>query len=1065
MDASPDGICSAGIDADMEEDPWSSPPALLVDGIGCCCCCCLRWRIFLAILGQSHACACGEQGASQGGVVDWRSPSTRPLFRSGFGWLVPFFGNRKDCCQDAATPQASHDEPTTHGAMPRLFEGTSTKHRPGLGLGGGLATGSSTASASVGLTLEPANVGGNSNNSGNSRNRQQQQRRTAMDLIDTDDSSSEDDACGGSIDSSFDFAVPEEEKRDQQQQRRVKGKENNEGTRSSSSGARPKSKSKGRQPKKIVVSDKAKTSIKTSSKTSSKKAAASSSSAPTKKKRGATTSTTTKKSATTAAASSKKKNSSSSSGGGGVKAKANKSTSASTSASKATKSTKKRSPTRVRFEEDAASNENHNAQGPNFTTAVPSITTTSSAQRIPPTIPIPPRAVAVDTRTVQSFEGDAAGTAFLRHTLSFLKSCARRGMLPPILAVTTTPSGGGGGSAGAGGTKKSKRSSTIGTKVVHLPTDRLTGREYAIENGSAFGAGGGGTTSGMTGATGAESLLPPEAQEEQMYWRDILLEGAVPIRCASALVSMDGGDGSGGGTGRAGNIPKPLLAHDSWKYFADLVKSVDGQIQRDNAGATAGSNFQRPRNLTIFTNDVALFSDTAVDSHKRALGRFWDTIRGSFQNGSVGSVQIAIYETGAAALVQGRKRKGNNQAMDSEPSSLEGDVFDDNNGRGEDATEQETEEEVAATDEALAHRMRVKQCIALLQREIQSLQEKDRRRSATPISVELLVIESPIKFQTLLRDWISAIISPASGTEGGKISFNLPETLDGSQCALSLDLVPSLLPYRVDSPEAAKLMTDLKALSLAELEVVQVVPISSVDGSLLHGVPMSATAAMDSDLFRYKDMKVLTRQLFRYMAMKDVAIALRCVGTRGLEGRGAKNAAADKVDEGQIFLLMAEHPAETIDQSLSSSSLSSSAAPSRGVLYRYATLDHIIHDHETVDALDNDSEDEDMSEQYFEYVEQSLEMVDSKILNPILLPSTTIVKRKAVATSLDDSLSSDMSDVDCEADPTNKSSREADGDASVAQHSPKSDQDDDFTTFFDDDDDEDLRFFENDFEY
>lgn len=944
---------------------------------------------------------------------------------------------------------------TNDGAMPRLFEGTSTKRRPGLGLGGsgGLATGSSTASASVGLTLEPANVGGNSNsNSGNSRNRQQQQqaqRRTAMDLIDTDSSSSEDDDCGGSIDSSFDFDVPEEEKRDQQQ-RRVKGKENNEGTRStSSSGARPKSKSKSRQPKKIVVSDKAKTS----SKTSSKKSAASSSSVPTKKKRGATAAT--KKSATAATASSKKKNSSSSSDGGGVKAKANnKSTSTSaTSASKATKSIKKRSPTRVRFEEDAASNENHNAQGPNFTTAVPSITTTGSAQRIPSTIPIPPRAVAVDTRTVQSFEGDAAGTAFLRRTLSFLKSCARRGMLPPILAVTTNPSGGGGGGAG---TKKSKRSTTIGTKVVHLPTDRLTGREYAIENGSAFGAGGG-TTSGMTGAMGAESLLPPEAQEEQMYWRDILLEGAVPIRCASALVSMDGG--------HAGNVPKPLLAHDSWKYFADSVKSVDGQIQRDNAGATAGSNFQRPRTLTIFTNDVALFSDTAVDSHKRALGRFWDTIRGSFQNGSVGSIQIAIYETGAAALVQGRKRKGNNQAMDSEASSLEGDVFDDNNERGEDATEQETEEEVAATDEALAHRMRVKQCIALLQREIQSLQEKDRRRSATPISVELLVIESPIKFQTLLRDWISAIISPASGTEGGKISFNLPETLDGSQCALSLDLVPSLLPYRVDSPEAAELMTDLKALSLAELEVIQVVPISSVDGSLLHGVPMSATAAMDSDLFRYKDMKVLTRQLFRYMAMKDVAIALRCVGTRGLEGKGAKNAAADKVDEGQIFLLMAEHPAETIDQSLSSSSLSSSAAPSRGVLYRYATLDHIIHDHETVDALDNDSADEDMSEQYFEYVEQSLEMVDSKILNPILLPSTTIVKRKAGATSLDESLSSDVSDVDCEAGPTNKSSREADGDAPVAQHSPKSDQDDDFTTFFDDDDDEDLRFFENDFEY
>ena len=620
-----------------------------------------------------------------------------------------------------------------------------------------------------------------------------------MDLIDTDDSSlSEDEECGGSVDSSFDFDDPEEDKQDQQK-RRDKGKENS-GNRIGS-GAQQKSKSKSqqqqsRQPKKIVVTDKAKTS---------KKAAASASSAPTKKKRGATSS---KKSATTAASSKAKKNSSN--GGGGVKTKANKSTSA--SASKAAKATKKRSPTRVRFEEDVVSNEN-NVQTPNNTTAAPSTTTSSSAGTCipPPTISVPPTAVAVDTRTVQSFEGDAAGTAFLRHTLSFLKSCARRGMLPPILAVTTHS---------GGGTKKTKRSTTIGTKVAHLPTDRLTGREYAVENDSAFG---GGTTSGMIGATGAESLLPPEAQEEQMYWRDILLESAVPIRCASTLASVDGGDGSngsngsGGGTGRAGNVPKPLLVHDSWKYFADLVKSVDGQIQRDNAGATAGSTLHRPRTLTIFTNDVALFSDTAEDSHKRALGRFWDTIRGSFQNGSVGSVQIVIYETGAAALVAGRKRNCNHQAKDSEVSSLDGDNFDGDNRRGEDATEQETEEEVAATDEALGHRMRVKQCIALLQREIQSLQEKDRRRSATPISMELLVIESPIKFQTLLRDWISAIISPASGTEGGKTSFNLPETLDGSQRAISLDLVPSLLPHRVDSPEAAKLMTDLKALSLAEL--------------------------------------------------------------------------------------------------------------------------------------------------------------------------------------------------------------------------------------------------------
>ena len=256
-----------------------------------------------------------------------------------------------------------------------------------------------------------------------------------------------------------------------------------------------------------------------------------------------------------------------------------------------------------------------------------------------------------------------------------------------------------------------------------------------------------------------------------MYWRDLLLEAAVPVRCASSAqpsVALDGGAGVGGV-----GVPKALLAHDSWKYFAELVASVDGQIQRDNNGAAsatttataaaaAAHHRRRPRALTIFTNDVALFSDTAVDSHKRALGRFWDTIRGSFRNGTVGSVQIAIYETGAAALVAGkggrRQEESGQPKKESSASPLEGDSLVD------DGTDEDT-----ATDVALAHRLRVKQCIGLLQREIQDLQEKDRRRSASPISVELQIIESPIRFQALLRDWIRAVVSTASGA--GAVSY------------------------------------------------------------------------------------------------------------------------------------------------------------------------------------------------------------------------------------------------------------------------------------------------------
>ena len=954
----------------------------------------------------------------------------------------------KDARQEHAARQrttAADHYAQISNKMPRLFEGTGgSKRRPGLGSGGSSGSGSSNAAASaglgLGLALETAN-NGNSNS---------QRRRTAMDLlIDTDSSSSEDErGSGGRVaadSSSFDFGASDP----------AKEKEN-----SGNSGGSSKKK------RQITVSDKAKAKTNTAASKTSKKPAA--------KKRSTAGSSSKKQTQQQAAggtekqkaAIARKDTSNKPKPKPKPKAKPKAKTISASTSSRATKSTtRKRSPTRVRFDDGTAeNNDSSSAQVANDErgnmvspqTSTGSSTTTSTT--IIPTIPIPPRAVAVDTRTVQSFGGDAAGAAFLRHTLAFLKSCARRGMLPPVLAVTAAAGGRGGGEGGGVGTTSKKRATAaIGTRAVHLPTDTLTGREYEV---------------GGDDSSSSSSSLSEAAQEEQIYWRDLLLEAAVPVRCASAsaaqpLTALDGGVGGGDG-----GVPKALLAHDSWKYFAELVASVDGQIQRDNGAAlttatttaAATHHRRRPRALTIFTNDVALFSDTAVDSHKRALGRFWDTIRGSFRNGSVGSVQIAIYETGAAALVTGKsgRRQETRQTKESSASPLEGDSVDD--GSDEDT----------ATDEALAHRLRVKQCISLLQREIQDLQEKDRRKSASPISAELRIIESPIRFQALLRDWIRAVVSTASGARGSKISFDLPETLDGSQCSCSLDLVPSLLPHRVDSIEAAKLMMDLKALSIAELEVVQVVPISSVDGSLLYGVPMSATAAMDSDLFRYKEMKVLTRQLFRYMATKDVALALRCVGTKSgdKENESALDANLDStnasantsIEEGQIFLLMAEHPTEPTGQSLSSTSSSGSgAAPARGVLYRYATSDHLVHDLVTVD--DCDSEDEETNEQYFEYVEQSLQMVDSAMLNPILVSSKAIPKKKKDPLSLDDILSADMSDADSDTEsPMNESSLETNGDAMMTENSLKSDQED-FGSFFDDDDDEDLRFFDNDFEY
>ena len=45
------------------------------------------------------------------------------------------------------------------------------------------------------------------------------------------------------------------------------------------------------------------------------------------------------------------------------------------------------------------------------------------------------RAIVVDARTLQTFEGDAAGTSFIDTVLNFFKICGRRGLLPRFLAT------------------------------------------------------------------------------------------------------------------------------------------------------------------------------------------------------------------------------------------------------------------------------------------------------------------------------------------------------------------------------------------------------------------------------------------------------------------------------------------------------------------------------------------------------------------------------------------------------------------------------------------------------
>ena len=264
---------------------------------------------------------------------------------------------------------------------------------------------------------------------------------------------------------------------------------------------------------------------------------------------------------------------------------------------------------------------------------------------VPPLLPSPlRRAVAVDTRCLQTFEGDAASASFLGSTLDFLRSAARRGALPTILAAThaTLNTRSGGGSGGGGGSPRT----VIEARAARLPAEVLTGRG---SDDKVSGDGDGFEGLAVTGKTPAP--LRPSLSKEERTWSELLKPVLVRLPANHASNIQDRS---------AVRVPKTLLAHDTWRLLGDLVDAVvseskrGGQPEPDNGregGESTGFDARRhPLDVTIFASDISLFTDSNVDSHRRGLNRFWEKMREAFRTGTIRSIVITVVETGAVAL-------------------------------------------------------------------------------------------------------------------------------------------------------------------------------------------------------------------------------------------------------------------------------------------------------------------------------------------------------------------------------------------------------------------------------
>lgn len=385
-----------------------------------------------------------------------------------------------------------------------------------------------------------------------------------------------------------------------------------------------------------------------------------------------------------------------------------------------------------------------------------------------------------------------------------------------------------------------------------------------------------------------------------------------------------------------------------------------------------------PYDLFIFTTDSTLFSGTDPESHVAEFDRFWRCVSNSIRTDTVSSLKIVIVDTTSAARLMKTARDNDSLALNDESSNA-----------------------------VLPNRLHVFQCVNKIQQRIQDLPN-------SALKVQLEFMDGVVDFQTLLQMWVRESfhqtyqIETGASNVDGKLRFELPETIDGTMCSISLDLSYTILPNRIDSPSTVELVRDMKmlsSLSPASVEVLQAIPLQSVDSSLIYGVPMYARAGLEHDLSQYDQMKMLVRQLWKYLSRNEVALILRVRGEAEEEDehngplidskRGGRNQCCD-----QLFLLTSQVAVkkQSIQFNPESSMESSKAlevcpdrerkgeAPCNGILYRYATKNQILHfGSEESDSKLADEDDSAEANEYMDYIERSMDMLTSAGLNPFLV--------------------------------------------------------------------------------
>lgn len=229
----------------------------------------------------------------------------------------------------------------------------------------------------------------------------------------------------------------------------------------------------------------------------------------------------------------------------------------------------------------------------------------------------------------------------------------------------------------------------------------------------------------------------------------------------------------------------------------------------------------------------------------------------------------------------------------------------------------------------------------------------DSSKHLPTINISLSTVDnSSLGLKTLLRKWSRERV-------GGpcRLTFDLPETMDSSHCSLALDAAYKSIPFRLDSQPARALRQDLEFLSQATLNVEKLVSITSLDASLLYGVPLRVRPGLESDIQSHKEMILLVQSLFHQLSRRNCALFITS------QGPHCSHEEALFHSNDQTFVLMAEEIPLLLRET---------AAPSTGLLFRVACANQLLAESGPGDFIAS-SRKNDSSNPFFDYVEQALD--------------------------------------------------------------------------------------------